>query len=123
MTISTNPPVNSDLDRVEVSPVGVHAPYRVAPDTYVIPQLVGAPPGAFGASTALVRGGKERVIVETGTEPPRAASMRAAFSAVHPPDVWWSLLSHHDHGHRRNLTAVLDECPRAPLVTNRFTVV
>ena len=32
------------------SPVGVNAPYRVAPDTYVIPELVAGPPGAYVAA-------------------------------------------------------------------------
>ena len=34
----------------------------------------------------------------------------------------WVFLSHDDHDHIGNLTAVLDACPRATLVTNWFTV-
>ena len=122
MTVSTNPPATNDLDRVDVSPVGVQAPYRVGPDTYVIPELVAGPPGAFVAVNSMVIAGKEPVIVDTGNELSRSAWMEAAFSIVDPADVRWIFLSHDDHDHIGNLTAVLDACPQATLVTNWFTV-
>jgi hypothetical protein len=122
MTVSTNPPAHNDLDRADVSPVGVQAPYRVGRDTYVIPELVAGPPGAFVAVNSMVIAGTEPVIVDTGNELSRSAWMEAAFSIVDPADVRWIFLSHDDHDHIGNLTAVLDACPQATLVTNWFTV-
>jgi glyoxylase-like metal-dependent hydrolase (beta-lactamase superfamily II) len=122
MTVSTNPPVNNELNRVGVSPIGVQAPYRVASDTYVIPELVAGPPGTFVALNSMVIAGKEPVIVDTGNELSRSAWMEAAFSVVDPADVRWIFLSHDDHDHIGNLAAVLDACPQATLVTNWFTV-
>jgi flavorubredoxin len=104
------------------SATGVHAPYRVAPDTYVIPELVPGPPGTFVALNSMVITGAEPVIVDTGNELSRAEWMEAAFSVVDPADVRWIFLSHDDHDHIGNLTAVLAACPRATLVTNWFTV-
>jgi flavorubredoxin len=104
------------------SPVGVKAPYRVAPDTYVIPELIAGPPGAYVALNSMVITGAEPVIVDTGNELSRTEWMDAAFSIVDPADVRWVFLSHDDHDHIGNLTAVLDACPRATLVTNWFTV-
>jgi flavorubredoxin len=103
-------------------PLGVNTPYRVAPDTYVIPELVGGPPGTYVAMNSMVITGAEPVIVDTGNELSRTEWMNAAFSIVDPADVRWVFLSHDDHDHIGNLTAVLDACPRATLVTNWFTV-
>ena len=66
--------------------------------------------------------GAEPVIVDTGNELSRDEWMEAAFSIVDPADVRWIFLSHDDHDHIGNLTAVLDACPKATLVTNWFTV-
>ena len=104
------------------SPVGVNAPYRVAPDTFVIPELVPGPPGTYVSLNSMVITGAEPVIVDTGNELSRYEWMEAAFSIVDPADVRWVFLSHDDHDHIGNLTAVLDACPKATLVTNWFTV-
>lgn len=104
------------------SPVGVNAPYRVAPDTYVIPELVPGPPGTYVSLNSMVITGAEPVIVDTGNELSRYEWMEAAFSIVDPADVRWIFLSHDDHDHIGNLPAVLDACPQATLVTNWFTV-
>jgi flavorubredoxin len=94
----------------------------VAPDTYVIPELVAGPPGTYVPLNSMVITGAEPVIVDTGNELSRAEWMDAAFSVVDPADVRWIFLSHDDHDHIGNLTAVLDACPKATLVTNWFTV-
>ena len=104
------------------SPVGVNAPYRVAPDTFVIPELVPGPPGTYVSINSMVITGAEPVIVDTGNELSRYEWMEAAFSIVDPADVRWIFLSHDDHDHIGNLPAVLDVCPKATLVTNWFTV-
>lgn len=104
------------------APVGVQAPYQVAPDTFVIPELVPGPPGTYVALNSMVITGAEPVIVDTGNELSRTQWMEAAFSIVDPADVRWVFLSHDDHDHIGNLTAVLDACPQATLITNWFTV-
>lgn len=114
---------STTLDHDAATPVtGVHAPYRVAPDTYVIPELVPGPPGAFVPLNSMIITGAEPVIVDTGNELSRSEWMEAAFSVVDPADVRWIFLSHDDHDHIGNLTAVLDACPDATLITNWFTV-
>jgi flavorubredoxin len=104
------------------SSAGIHAPYRVAPDTYVIPELAAGPPGTYVPLNSMVITGAEPVIVDTGNELSRPEWMSAAFSLVDPADVRWIFLSHDDHDHIGNLSAVLDACPKATLVTNWFTV-
>ncbi len=104
------------------TPVGVQAPYQVAPDTFVIPELVPGPPGAYVSLNSMVITGAEPIIVDTGNELSRTEWMEAAFSIVDPADVRWIFLSHDDHDHIGNLTAVLEAAPKATLVTNWFTV-
>jgi flavorubredoxin len=101
---------------------GVLEPYRIAPDTYVIPELVDGPPGTVVPLNSMVITGAEPVIVDTGNELSRAEWIEAAFSLVDPADVRWVFLSHDDHDHIGNLPAVLELCPKATLVTTMFTV-
>ena len=117
-----NETTTSTCTPAAASPVGVRPPYRVAPDTYVIPELVPGPPGTYVALNSMVIAGDEPVIVDTGNELSRHDWTEAAFSIVDPADVRWIFLSHDDHDHIGNLTSVLEACPKATLVTNWFTV-
>ncbi|MDP8992823.1 MAG: MBL fold metallo-hydrolase [Actinomycetota bacterium] len=100
----------------------LHQPYRVAPDTWVIPETVPAAPGTVVPVNSMVITGAEPVIVDTGNELSRRQWLDAAFSLVDPADVRWVFLSHDDHDHVGNLQPVLEACPHATLVTNWFTV-
>ena len=102
----------------------VRDPYRIAPDTWVIPELVPGPPGTDTVIplNSMVIAGAEPVIVDTGNELSRTEWLDAAFSVVDPLDVRWIFLSHDDHDHSGNLTTVLDLCRNATLVTTMFTV-
>lgn len=100
----------------------VHDPYRIALDTWVIPEILPAAPGTVVPVNSLVITGAEPVIVDTGNELSREAWLNAAFSLVDPADVRWVFLSHDDHDHVGNLLPVLEACPNATLVTNWFTV-
>ena len=100
----------------------IRDPYRVAPDTWVIPEIVPGPPGTVIALNSMVITAAEPVIVDTGNALSRDAWLEAAFSIVDPLDVRWVFLSHDDHDHSGNLTTVLDMCPNATLVTTQFTV-
>ena len=99
----------------------LHEPYRVAADTWVIPETVPAAPGTIVTVNSMVITGAEPVIVDTGNELSREKWLEAAFSLVDPADVRWVFLSHDDHDHIGNLLPVLEACPRATLVTNWFT--
>lgn len=100
----------------------MHEPYRIARDTWIIPETVPAAPGTVIPINSMVITGAEPVIVDTGNELSREEWMNAAFSLVDPADVRWVFLSHDDHDHIGNLLPVLDASPQATLVTNWFTV-
>ena len=63
MTTATSPSTTQPA-----SPVGVQDPYRVAPDTWVIPEIMPGQPGTFVALNSMVIAGREPVIVDTGNE-------------------------------------------------------
>jgi flavorubredoxin len=100
----------------------LHDPYRIAQDTWVIPETLPAAPGTIVPVNSMVITGSEPVIVDTGNELSREKWLNAAFSIVDPADVRWVFLSHDDHDHVGNLLPVLEACPNATLVTNWFTV-
>ena len=100
----------------------IREPYKVARDTWVIPELVPGGPGIVVPLNSMVIAGAEPVIVDTGNALSRAEWLQAAFSIVEPEDVKWVFLSHDDHDHSGNLEAVLELCANATLVTTHFTV-
>ena len=97
-------------------------PERIAPDTWLIPNLVAAGDGLFLAANSMVIRGREPVIVDTGAPIHRALWIEKAFSVVEPEDVRWIFLSHDDGDHTGALFDVLERCPQATLVTNFFSV-
>ena len=97
-------------------------PYEVAPETFVIPWVLEAPPvGCFPMNSLVIRG-KEPVIVDTGSPANRAEWLANVSSIVDPEDVKWIFLSHDDRDHSGNLLAALDACPNATLLTTWFMV-
>jgi flavorubredoxin len=93
-------------------------PYRVADDTWIIPELFPAGPDAFIAVNSAVILGAEPVIVDTGTKLNRDRWTESVWSLVEPEDVRWIFLSHDDHDHLGNLDVLLDLCPHATLLAN-----
>jgi flavorubredoxin len=108
----------SDVDPVNMS----IAPYRVAEGTYVVPQLMQAPPVGMFYLNSMVIQAREPVIVDTGTLINRDRWQEQVFSLVDPADVRWIFLSHDDADHTGNLIPVLEACPNAVLVTTWFGV-
>jgi flavorubredoxin len=104
------------------SSADIREPYQVAPDTWVIPEIVPGPPGMVIPLNSMVIAGAEPVIVDTGNALSRSEWLDAAFSIVAPDDVRWVFLSHDDHDHSGNLEAVLELCQNATLVTTHFTL-
>jgi flavorubredoxin len=97
-------------------------PYRVAPETHVIPQLLEAPPIGLVYVNSLVITGAEPVLVDTGAPSFRAQWLEHAWNLVDPADVRWVFLTHDDHDHAGNLRQVMDACPNATLVTTWFSM-
>jgi flavorubredoxin len=95
-------------------------PERIAPDTWLIPNLAPAGDGLFLPVNSMVIRGREPVIVDTGAPVHRALWIEKAFSVVEPEDVRWIFLSHDDGDHTGALFDVLERCPQATLVTNFF---
>src|SRR5688572_23129231 len=96
------------------------APFRfiptqqIAPDTYVVRQLIGegVAPVAIHMNSLVITG-EEPVIVDTGAAITRAGWLEHTFELVDPYDVRWIYLSHDDVDHTGNLLQVLDMCPNA----------
>jgi flavorubredoxin len=95
----------------------------VAPETFVVRQLVGEglAPNLAMLNTMVIRGA-EPVIVDTGAALTRSEWLDHTFALVEPEDVRWIFLSHDDTDHTGNLHQVLDRAPNATLVTNWFTI-
>src|SRR5690349_21396704 len=98
------------------------SPYRVAADTWVVPELFPTPDGPFVAMNSAVITGREPVIVDTGNALNRDRWLDAVGSIVDLADVRWVFISHDDHDHTGNLLEVLDLAPNATLVTTWWTV-
>jgi flavorubredoxin len=97
-------------------------PYQVAPDTFVVPWFMPAPPVGYFCMNSLVIRGAEPVIVDTGSPANREEWLENVWSLVEPEDVRWIFLSHDDRDHAGNLLPVLDACPNATLLTTWFSV-
>jgi flavorubredoxin len=98
------------------------APYRIAAETYVIPQLLTAPPIGMLYVNSLVIRGREPVIVDTGTPSNRHQWLQDVWNLVDPTDVRWVFLTHDDPDHAGNLRQVMDACPNATLVSTWFSM-
>lgn len=98
------------------------APYAVAPDTWVVPWLLEAPPVGIFPMNSLVIKGREPVIVDTGSPANRQGWFEAVSGLVDLEDVRWIFLSHDDRDHAGNLVPALDACPNATLLTTWFSV-
>jgi flavorubredoxin len=105
-----------------ITDVPATAPQRIAPDTWLIPNLVPAGDGLYLPANAMVIRGREPVLVDTGAPVHRAQWLEKAFSVVEPEDVRWIFLSHDDGDHTGGLFDALERCPNATLVTNFFSV-
>jgi flavorubredoxin len=104
------------------TPVPAAAPHRIAPDTWLIPNLAPAGDGQFLPANSMVIRGREPVIVDTGAPVHRAQWLEKVFSVVEPQDVRWIFLSHDDGDHTGGLLDALERCRNATLVTNWFAV-
>jgi len=96
-------------------------PYRIADDTYLIPNLVPAEPGTFVMVNTMVILAEEPVIVDTGAPLHREQWLRNVESIVDLDDVRWVFLSHDDGDHLGNMHPILERAPHATVVANFFS--
>ena len=104
------------------APVPTTEPFRIAPETFVIPNLAPGGDGVYVPVNAMLIRGAEPVIVDTGAPVHRELWLEKVFSLVEPEDVRWIFLSHDDGDHTGGLLDALDRCPNATLVGNFFLV-
>jgi flavorubredoxin len=104
-------------------PVIYQDPYRIAADTWIIPQIVPTGPGVCASVNSMVITAAEPVIVDTGCAVNRARWTEQVFSIVDPADVRWVFVSHADRDHIGNVDVVLEECPNATLITTYWGVI
>jgi flavorubredoxin len=97
-------------------------PYRIAADTWIVPQIEPAGPGVLVTINSMVIAGAQPVLVDTGCAVNRERWLEQAFGIVDPGDVRWVFVSHADRDHIGNLHDVLDVCPRATVVTTRIGI-
>ena len=90
----------------------VTTPVKVAPDTYLIPNLAPADPGTFVPVNSLVILGEEPIIVDTGAPVHREHWLEMVFGLVDPEDIRWVFLSHEDGDHTGSLARCSRRRPR-----------
>src|SRR5437588_2580194 len=78
-------------------------PYKVAKDTWVIPELFPAPMVGNLYINTMVITGEQPVIVDTGSALVREQWLEKVWSVVEPADVRWIFISHDDGDHVGNL--------------------
>jgi flavorubredoxin len=104
------------------APAGpVARPQRIADDTWLIPNLVPAGPGAYLFVNSMVILAEEPVVVDTGAPLHREQWLDAVSSVVDPEDVRWVFLSHDDGDHIGNMADLLERAPNATVVANFFS--
>jgi flavorubredoxin len=96
------------------------SPVRIAPETFLIPNLAPAGEGVFVQVNSLLIRGEEPIIVDTGAPVHRERWLEQVYSLVDPEDVRWIFLSHDDGDHTGGLYDALEASPAATLVTNFF---
>jgi len=97
------------------------APYRIARDTWLVPNLVPAGPGQYLFVNTMVITGAEPMVVDTGAPLHREAWLERVFALVDPGDIRWAFLSHDDGDHLGNMRDLLEAAPNATVVANFFS--
>ena len=92
--------------------------YKVADETFVIPEGLPVPGVGTLPINAMVIRGAQPMILDTLAIVHRETFLREAFALVDPADVRWLFLSHEDRDHSGAIMQVLERCPNAKLITN-----
>ena len=117
----TTTDLTADVDTGHPVPaVPTVEPYRIADDTFLIPNLVPAEPGTYVMVNTMVILAEEPIVVDTGAPLHREQWLANVSSVVDPADVRWVFLSHDDGDHLGNMHQILDLAPNATVVANFF---
>ncbi len=92
--------------------------YKVADETFVIPEGLPVPGLGTLPINAMIIRGKQPMILDTLAIVHRETFLKEAFALVDPKDVRWLFLSHEDRDHSGAIVQVLERCPNAKLITN-----
>jgi glyoxylase-like metal-dependent hydrolase (beta-lactamase superfamily II) len=95
---------------------------RVGPDTDLLPAYAPLPGLGVLPVNAFLIHAREPVLVDTGMAALRGDFMRSLRALIDPAALRWIWVTHADADHVGNLRAVLDEAPRARIVTNYLGV-
>ncbi len=112
--------MSSPSATLHTPPVPSVAPYRVATDTWLVPNLAPAGPDVFLPVNSMVILGQEPIVVDTGAPIHTDSWFSQVFSLVDPEDIRWIYLSHDDGDHTGSLHRLLELAPNATLVVNFF---
>ena len=96
------------------------SPVQVAPETFLIPNLVPAGDVYLAVNSMVIRG-RQPIVVDTGAPIHREQWLEKVYSIVEPEDIRWVFLSHEDGDHTGGLEDVLTAAPNATLVMNFFS--
>ena len=88
------------------------APTRIAPDTFVVHDVVVDERIGLVPCNVLVIRGAEPVVVDTGLAEHGDALLEDIFGLVEPADLRWVMVSHADADHAGNVDALLEAAPR-----------
>jgi flavorubredoxin len=119
--MTTTEPIQPDASAPAAPVVPKAEPYRIAEDTYLIPNLMPAEPGTYVPINSMVILAEEPVVVDTGAPLFREQVLDNISSVVDLDDVRWIFLSHDDCDHLGNMHAILERAPKAQIVTNFFS--
>lgn len=97
-------------------PLFRHKPVELGGGVFLVRQLHDEESDRPLQINSLVLGGREPILVDTGTKANRQAWAEDVFGLVEPDAVRWVFISHHDLDHTGNLVHVLETCPRATLL-------
>ena len=93
-------------------------PYKVAKETFVIPQALPVPGVGQLPSTPWSSAGEQPMLIDTLATVHRDDFPQKAFQLVDPEDVRWLFISHEDRDHSGSFAQVLERCPNAKVITN-----
>jgi flavorubredoxin len=96
---------------------------RVAPDVVALSSALPAPDGTCLPVHAFCLLGTEPTLVDTGLSPLGPAFREALWNLVEPTDLRRVVITHDDRDHTGSLREILDEAPRARVVTNFISMV
>ena len=91
--------------------------YKVADETFVIPEAPPVPGMGVLPANAVVLRGEQPMLLDTLAIVHRETYLKEAFALVDPGDVRWLFISHEDRDHTGSIMQVLERCPNARLIT------